>query len=132
MKKVFSLCVVVCFACLCFSCGSSGRGGTPTEVVQSFYQALGAEDYETAVGCMFFEEEGDRAMMLEMLKGFIGPQMKKLGGLTPSNFSEKPAKNEGEIEVVFDLTDGRGKTKPDHAVCLRDADGNWRLRPINN
>lgn len=132
MKKICSLLFIACCTCVLYSCGSSGKSATPTDVVANFYQALGVEDYEAAVDCMYFEAEGDRAMMLEMLKGFIGPQMKKRGGLTPSNFSEQPGKAEGEIEVIFDLTDGKGKTKSDHAVCLRDGQGNWKLYPINN
>lgn len=128
MKKLYALAALVCGLFL-FACSSSAAADTPGSVVEKFYAAINSENYQTAADCMYYDGkdiEKDKAMMVEILQTYLGPELKKLGGLKIKVLSEKIGED-GEAVVEFEMT-GQGKTDKDTAKCVRDASGAWKMR----
>lgn len=130
MKKLLFLAATACALCY-VSCSSASSGSSASGAVESFYSAINAGDYEKAADCLYFEGkniEADKKMMVEILSTYLGPELKKMGGVKIEILSEQIGGN-GEATVEFNMTNGSGKTDKDKAICVKDASGAWKLRP---
>lgn len=126
------LTAALCCLFIASACSSAASADTPSDVVKKYYAAVNAEDYATAADCLYYDGKdvaADKQMMIEMLTTYLGPQLKAMGGLTVENLTETIGEN-GEAVVVFDLKSGTGNSGKEHATCLRDASGAWKMRPV--
>lgn len=132
MKKLFAFATLVCtlFVPGCGSQSKASAADTPSDVVKQFYSAINAENYTAAADCLYYDGkdvEKDKAMMVEILSTYLGPELKKLGGVKVSDFTEK-TEADGNVSVVFEMQNGKGQGGKETAKCTRDASGAWKMR----
>ncbi|WP_418983591.1 hypothetical protein [Alistipes sp.] len=128
MKKLLLLAASLC--CLA-ACSSSAAADSAADTVKRFYAAINDEAYDKAADCLYFDGksvEADRKMMVEILSTYLGPELKKLGGVKVEILSEQVGEN-GEATVEFNMRNGSGQSGKETAKCVKDAAGQWKMRP---
>lgn len=128
MKKLLLLAASVC--CLC-ACSSSSASNSASDTVERFYAAINAENYEQAADCLHYDGKdvaADRKMMVEILSTYLGPELKKLGGVQVEILSEAVGEN-GEATVEFNMSNGSGQSGKEIAKCVKDPSDAWKMRP---
>ena len=128
MRKLFRLMAMTIVVLAMTACGSQST--TPEGAARAFLKSYQKGDYVALVDQMHFTKpvsDEDKAQFAELLKGKVGPEVEKKGGIASFDINETTVAEDGQTaKVNYTLHFGDGSESKDN-VKLILVDGKWAL-----
>ena len=131
MKKILSLSIVCAIALFIASCSG---GSEPKDVAKKYMAAVQKGDYKTALECVDFGEDAEKAekareqylsLIEEKVKDGI-PEEKKIADFEV--LSQEIDEDAGTAVVIVSVTKGEGPAADTKINMVKTADGKWMLK----
>jgi hypothetical protein len=128
MKSLLRMMAMALVVFAMTACGS--KSATPEKAANTFLKNYQNGDYAALVNQMHFKKDvtdDDRAQFAVLLKGKVGPEIEKKGGIASFDIDETKVAEDGQKAVVnYTLHFGDGSESKDD-VKLIFIDGKWML-----
>ena len=127
MKNLFRLMAMTIVVLAMSACSKSS---TPEGAANAFLKSYQKGDYVALVDQMYFSKpvsDEDKAQFAELLKGKVGPEVEKKGGIASYDIDETVIAEDGQsAKVNYTLHFGDGSESKDD-VKLILVEGKWML-----
>ena len=127
MKNLFRLMAMTIVVLAMSACSKSS---TPEGAANAFLKSYQKGDYVALVDQMYFSKpvsDEDKAQFAELLKGKVGPEVEKKGGIASYDIEETVIAEDGQsAKVNYTLHFGDGSESKDD-VKLILVEGKWML-----
>lgn len=127
MKNLFRLMAMTIVVLAMSACSKSS---TPEGAANAFLKSYQKGDYVALVDQMYFSKpvsDEDKAQFAELLKGKVGPEVEKKGGIASYDIDEAVIAEDGQsAKVNYTLHFGDGSESKDD-VKLILVEGKWML-----
>ena len=127
MKNLFRLMAMTIVVLAMSACSKSS---TPEGAANAFLKSYQKGDYVALVDQMYFSKpvsDEDKAQFAELLKGKVGPEVEKKGGIASYDIDEAVIAEDGQsTKVNYTLHFGDGSESKDD-VKLILVEGKWML-----
>ncbi len=128
MKQIFKFALLL-IAPFLVACGGSGASATAT--AEAFLKAYQAGDAAKAV--TYYDNSDKPAEEIEMMEGkyamMITEESEEHGKLTSYTLIEEEIKEDGQVDMVYELTFEDGETE-NRDFSAQEIEGKWVLVPV--